>query len=153
MLCYERRVIHLEFLHRIFHLRVFIGLDRKNSCEDIWSDTLESCDRILGFDWSSEYRISHARFRDRLESCYHIADLSFIESCSRRILRTKTSHFESFDLGACIYEFEFISFFYLPREELQVYYYSLVWIILRVEDESLHYPLLVVFCFMRKELR
>ena len=79
MISYERRVVHLELLHSILHLRVFVGLDRKYTREDIGRDPLESRDSVLGFAFSGEYRITDTGFRDRLQSCDDIADLAFIE--------------------------------------------------------------------------
>ena len=82
MLSNERRVIELEFFHRIFHLRVFVGLDGKYSREDIGSDPLKSFDRIFGLYWSSKYCITDASLGDRLEPRHYISDLSRVEDIS-----------------------------------------------------------------------
>ena len=52
MLSDERRVVHLELLYSVFHLRVFISLDWKYSGEDIGGDLFESGDCIFGLDWT-----------------------------------------------------------------------------------------------------
>lgn len=137
MICDEGRIIHLELLHSILHLRIFIGLDRKYTREYVGSDPLESCDGMLGIIRSSEYRIADSCLRDRLQSRDDIADLTFIEDIGGRILGTKTSDFERFDLGSSVDEFELVSLPDLSGEELQIDNDSLVRIILRVEYESL----------------
>ena len=137
MISYERRVVHLELLHRVLHLRVFVGLDGEYAREDIGCDPLESRDSVLGFAFSGEYRITDTCLGDGLQSRDDIADLSFVYGVCWRIFRTKTSDFKCLDLGSSIDEFELVSFSDLSREELQVDNDSLVRIILRVEYESL----------------
>lgn len=91
---------------------------------------------MLGLRIPCKYCITDTGLGDRLESCDNIADLSFVESFARSILGTKTPNLEYFYLGTCVDEFEFVSFFYLTGKELQIYYNSLVRIILRVEYEG-----------------
>jgi hypothetical protein len=99
---------------------------------------------MFGGHISSKYSISYTSFGNRLEPCDDIPDLPFVEGLTGSIFGTKTPNLQTLDLGSCIDEFEFISFFDLSGEELEIYDNSLVWIILRVEYESFRHSDLVL---------
>ena len=68
---------------------------------------------MLGFWIPNEYCITDTSLSNRLESCYDIPYLSFVEGLLGCVLGTKTSNFECLNLSSCIDEFELVSFFYL----------------------------------------
>jgi hypothetical protein len=71
---------------------------------------------MLGISWTCEYRITDTSLGNRLEPCHNISDLSLIECLAGCILGTEASDLQTLDLGSCIDEFEFISFFDLSGE-------------------------------------
>lgn len=68
---------------------------------------------MLGLRMSCKYCITDASLRDRLESCYNVTNLSFVEGFTWSVLWSEASDFKYFYLGTCIDELEFVSLFYL----------------------------------------
>ncbi len=109
--CDERGVIEHELVHGVLHFWILVSLDWEYTRVDIWSDLLESLDRILVLALSSEHCITNTSLGDRLQPRYYISDLTLIEHFCGRIFRPETPDFEYFDLGTSIDEFELVSFF------------------------------------------
>ena len=132
------RVVELEFFDTVLQLIVLIIIDRVDSSEDEWSDTLESPDGIrIAAVVSREERISDSSLRNRFESGDDVSDLPFPDRFAGIVFRCEESDLIHFDLRPRVEEFELITALDASGEQLQIHDDSLIGIVLGIEDQCL----------------
>lgn len=101
---------------------------------------------------SHEKCISDFCLIERLQPGNEVADFPRFERWTGDVFRTEKSDFEGLYLRATMYKLVFSTFCEPPREELQIDDDSLVWVIMRVEDQCFCCFCIRIFCILWDEL-